>query len=244
MSMTKADRAALERVPYVPWEQFLAQWVWNQGEHMSTVGPTGSGKSTLVRALLPRRKYVIVLGTKPRDRVLDKLVRVDGFTRITEWPPPTPPWWRQITAGWDDRLILWPPFRHADDRAVQRDVFERALGDVFAEGGWTVVVDEAFYLADELGLKRWLTTLWTQGRSNDLSVVAGTQRPAFVPLHMYDQAAHLFFFADNDEVNLRRVGGLGGLSARVVRETVAALPRHQVLYVDTRNRTLLRTRVK
>jgi len=65
-----------------------------------------------------------------------------------------------------------------------------------------------------------------------------------VPLFMYDQATHLFLFSDNDETNLRRVGGLGGLSARVVRETVAALPHHDVLYVNTRRRLLVHTRVE
>lgn len=243
MPPRRSEADVLAGVEFVPWQEFLDQrFVWRQGEHVSTIGPTGCGKSTLTRAILPRREYVVVAGTKPRDRTLDEFVR-EGYVRSTSWPPRRR-WWQEQPPGWDDRVIVWPRFTGAGSMQEQADTFRAVFEDVFAEGGWCVVVDEVFYMCDELKLKSWLTTLWTQGRSMGLSIVAGTQRPAFVPLHMYDQASHLFLFADNDERNLQRVGGLGGLSAVTIRETVAALPRHECLYVNTRDRTLLRTRVE
>jgi hypothetical protein len=86
-------------------------------------------------------------------------------------------------------------------------------------------------------------TDWTQGRSNGLSVAGGTQRPANIPLESYQSATHLFFFSDNDERNLERIGGLGGMASGLIRANVAALPFHDVLYVNTRLRVMLRTRV-
>lgn len=231
-------------IPRLAWPDFLAGFRWRQGEHVSIIGPTGCGKSTLTAAILPRREYAVVLGTKPKDRTLDALIHRDGFARIKTWEQP---WYRrQPGAGPRDlhRVALWPTYRHKDDKAGMAGEFDAALSDIFAQGGWCVVVDEVYYVAHELGLHDWLVTLWTQGRSLGLSVVGGTQRPAYVPLYMYDQAVHLFFFADNDERNLRRVGGLGGLSANAVRATVAALPEHDVLYVNTRTRQLAVTRVR
>lgn len=237
---------ALARAPFVPFDQFLARFTWRQGEHVSVIGPTGSGKSTLVDALLPVREqrgaHVLVLGTKPKDPTLDRLV-TRGYTRVRSWPPRTP-WWQRREPEWDRRLILWPTYRGPEDRARMVETFDRAFRAVFPQGGRTIVVDEAYYMAHQLGLAEHLVDLWTQGRSLGLTLVAGTQRPAYVPLYMYDQATHLFLFADNDETNLRRVGGLGGLSAVAVRETVAALPHHEVLYVNTRTRELIRTRVR
>lgn len=239
------EAAALAAAPFVPWDEFLARLVWRQGEHLSVVGPTGTGKSTLVNALLPVREnhgaHVLVLGTKPRDRTLDKLQR-RGYTRVRDWPPSLP-WWQRRDPDWERLLMLWPTFRHKDDLAAMAAIFDDALSDVFREGGRVVVADEVYFLIKKLGLEDWLSILWTQGRSIGITVVGGTQRPAHVPLFMYDQAVHLFLFSDNDERNLQRVGGLGGLSADLIRGIVAALPHHEVLYVNTRTRELIRTRV-
>lgn len=236
--------AELAGVPVVPWRAFLPAFRWRQGEHVSIIGPTGSGKSVLTQQLLPMRSAVCVLGTKPADRTLDRLISHQGYTRVTSWPPALP-WHRKpASAEWWRRVVLWPPYRGTSDRAVQARVFAEALGDMFAAGRWCVNVDEAYYLCRTLGLTHWLEDYWTQGRSSGLSLIAATQRPAWVPLFMYDQATHLFFFSDNDETNLRRVGGLGGLSASRVRATVAALPAHACLYVNTRTKSLAVTRVE
>lgn len=243
-------RGEYQGIPVVPWSTFLAGLstpgtgdYWRPSEHVSIIGPTGSGKGVLTQQLLPIRKAVCVLGTKPKDRTLDALMS-QGYTRIRQWPPSLP-WYRKPhSPDWWQHVVLWPPYRGTADRDVQRVVFEQALGEMFAAGDWCVNADEAYYLCRQLGLTSWLEDYWTQGRSIGLSLVAGTQRPAWVPLFMYDQATHLFFFADNDEENLRRVGGLGGLSAKAVRATVAGLPEHSVLYVNTRRRQMAITRVE
>lgn len=232
-------------VERVPWSSFLAGFAWAQGEHVSIIGPTGTGKTYLGRQLLPRRDYVVALGTKRLDDTLDDYIKRDGFTRIKHWPP-REPWWLKRPAGWDRRVALWPAHTGnvTDTRERMVVEFEACLSDVLSHGGWCVDVDEAYYLCHVLGLTSWLEEVWTQGRSSRISLLAKTQRPAWVPLFMYDQATHLFLFGDNDEANLRRVGGLGGLSPKLVRETVAGLPHHDVLYVNTRERRMCVTRVE
>jgi hypothetical protein len=104
-------------------------------------------------------------------------------------------------------------------------------------------VDELRYLTETLKLSRHMELLWQQGRSVGISVVAGTQRPARVPLAAYDQATHLFLFRDSDRRNLDRLADLSGDVDKVlVRETVQTLAPHEVLYVDTRRGTMAITR--
>src|SRR5690242_7261177 len=73
----------------VPWDQFLAtRFLWRQGEHVSLIGRTGGGKSTLALAITPKRKYVAVLGTKPRDSTLSGLLKNgEGWRRMPTWNP-------------------------------------------------------------------------------------------------------------------------------------------------------------
>jgi hypothetical protein len=237
-------------IPVIPWRLFMGALEWQLGEHVSIIGPTGTGKSHLGRQLLVRRDYVVTLGTKRRDDTLDAYMRHDGFTRVQSWPPkrPVSDLLRGVRRepGWENRVVLWPSYTGdvAATRERMRTEFSKCFSDVLFNGNRCVDVDEMYYLCAILGLSDYAEEIWTQGRSSGISLLAKTQRPAWVPLFMYDQPAHLFFFADNDETNLRRVGGLGGLSSRVVRETVAGLPKHTCLYVDTRNGHLAVTRVR
>lgn len=237
-------------IPVLRWSQFMAAFDWQLGEHVSIIGPTGTGKSYLGRQLLVRRDFVVTLGTKRRDDTLDDYLKLDGFTRVESWPPkrPVSDLLRGVRRepGWENRVALWPTYTGdvAATRQRMRDEFVKCFSDVLFTGNRCVDVDEMYYLCAILGLKEYAEEIWTQGRSSGISLLAKTQRPAWVPLFMYDQPIHLFFFADNDETNLRRVGGLGGLSARMVRETVASLPKHTCLYVNTREGHMAVTRVR
>lgn len=238
MTLATAPLAELEGIPYVPWDVFLRDhFRWEQGEHLTCIGPTGCGKTTVQLALMPMRRYVVVLGTKPGDRTLEQLHDTQGYTRAYQWREV-----RKPRAGRTSRWLLWPRFRGPSDFAVQAEVFDQAFGHIFAEGGWTVCADELWYLCHKLGLTEWLEIFWTQARSQHISLMGGTQRPSGIPLFAYSAATHLFLWRDNDERNLERVGGIGGLSAKQIRATVAALPKHYCLYVNTRDGQMVITR--
>jgi energy-coupling factor transporter ATP-binding protein EcfA2 len=213
----------------VPWDEFFRYFrgAWRQGEHVSYIGPTGSGKTTLALSVLPIRQYVLALATKPKDATMDRLHKAERWPITPQWPMTG----RHRSAN---RVILWPPFKRPEDVHNQQQVMHAAIVDAFTAGGWTIFADELFYLCRYLGLQRTLEMVWTQGRSVGITLVGGTQRPAHVPLLAYDQATHLFFWRDNDETNLRRIAGLGGLNSQAIRRTVAALPKHHALYLNTR----------
>lgn len=219
--------------PRIPWDSFVTRLKWMQGEHVGLIGPTGQGKTNLLMHLLPLRTYVAVFATKPRDESMDRLI-ADGYLRIEKWA--------NIPADRAPRRVLWPNATSIDAEEQQKDVFEKAYGAIYREGGWALVIDEGWYVADVLKLSKKMRTIWTQGRSLGISQVVATQRPRWVPLEMFDQSTHLFFWRDNDDENLRRISGLGAAPSTVIRTLVANLERYQVLYVNTRTGDMLRTR--
>lgn len=222
----------------VEWEGFLDALVWNQGEHVTMVGPTGSGKTTLALALLPRRRFAVALATKPKDATMTTLVRRDHWKKIRRWDEVPPAAWLHEQL----RVVLWPRYESPADLPAQRAEISVALHEIFTTGGWCIFADELWALTHMLGQTKMLEAIWTQGRSIGLTLVGATQRPAHIPLLAYDSATHLFFWRDNDERNLKRIGGLNGLTSAVVRSTVARLPRHDTLYVNTRTGAMLITR--
>lgn len=236
-------RREIEPPPRVSWDEFTGSLLsgpgrWRQGEHLSAIGPTGTGKTTAVLELLALRAdaspkfHTAVLATKPKDSTLNALLR-RSWSKLDRWPP----------HQFDRRVVLWPKWRDPRDYARQRAVFTHAFESMFAAGSWAVFADELSYLSRELKLDDFLRSFWQQGRSLDLTLVGATQRPAWVPLDMYSQATHLLFWRTTDDQDLRRIGGVGGLSSDTIRQTVAGLDHNarELLYVNSRTGAMLRT---
>lgn len=230
-----AELATITRMaPRVPWDKFKREeFDWNNGEHIGMIGPTGQGKTTLLMSLLPLHRYVTVFATKPRDRSMDRLL-ASGYVRMERWQSVDPMQY--------PRRVLWPDASRLDSVEHQRHVFHHAFGAIYREGGWTVALDETWYVANTLGLASDIKLYLLQARALDISLVCATQRPASVPVEIYDQSSHLFFWRDNDEANLRRLSGISWRSADLVRRIVSNLEQYQVLYINTRTGRMLRTR--
>jgi energy-coupling factor transporter ATP-binding protein EcfA2 len=215
-------------VDVVTWDEFVDSFQWKQGEHVGMIGPTGSGKTTLALSLLPIRKYVCVFATKPRDTTLDSLVKDSGYKKIARWRT-------DLSPQNYPRRILWPNARSLYAAGKQKRIFREGFELIYDQGNWCVYLDELWMMANFLQLGFEVKVYLQQARSLGISLVCATQRPAWVPLELYDQSSHLFFWRDNDERNLSRLSGISWLNADHVRATIANLDVHEVLYICTRN---------
>lgn len=219
--------------PRIPWDKFVKQLHWKQGEHFSLIGPTGLGKTTMLMNLLPLHPYVVVFATKPRDSSMDKLINA-GYLKMERW--------RSLDPKEYPRRVLWPNAMAMDSRELQKDVFHHAFEKIYREGNWTVALDETWWIDNELNLGSDIKVYLLQARSLGISLLAATQRPAWVPRELYTSSTHLMFWRTNDETDLRSISGIGWRSAEIIKSTVADLDLFQVLYVNTRTGYMARTK--
>lgn len=215
----------LQATPTVEWSEFYSWFIrnWNQGEHLTAIGPTGWGKTTVLRKLLAVRTYIAVFAVKGEDDSMETMIDELHLRQMKKWNPDV-----------SDRICLWPDIRGTGKghRRAQREVFEEALDSIYRMGGWCPVFDEVVYLSDTLNLDDELKFLLNQGRSSHISVVAATQRPAFIPLAFYDMATHLFLWKFADARNVTRVAELTGDAAPIVRQELMTLPKYEFIYVN------------
>jgi hypothetical protein len=220
--------------PRIPWTDFIAgRFQWERGEHLALIGPTGQGKTTMMRHLLRRHPFVTVMATKPADRTLEPFMR-DGYRRIERWV--------STDARVLPRRILWPDASRLDSIPRQAEVLGDAFGRLYRERAWTIALDETWFVTNKLRLRSEIETILTQGRSIDLSMVNATQRPAWIPTAVYDQSTHLFFWRNNDGRAQSRLAEINNVNAGLVKEIVGNLEPHQTLYVNTRTGDMCRTR--
>lgn len=221
--------------PRIPWEPFITNhFVWQRGEHVGMVGPTGQGKTTLIFNLYPLHPFSAVFGTKPRDENMDAFVN-SGFARLEHW--------ESLPALNVPRRVIWPQAQKLSLLVPhQRAVFTDAFEAIYSEGYWDLIIDEGYYIDEVLKLGAFLRLFYTQARAMQISLMLATQRPAWVPVEVYDQSTHLFFWRDNDVRNLRRLQEVSLIHAEAIREIVPNLEAHQVLYLNTRTGFMCRTR--
>jgi len=216
--------------PRETWQEHLDSLKWLQGEHMLIAAPTGSGKTDLASQLIERRGYVADFITKTKDPIFNTPA-YKHWRRITDWQPGKSP------NAFDSRLLLWPRQLEtmAETRDNQRDVFKRCLEDVFKRGGWTLVFDELHYLTDNgfLNLYDDIAILHHMGRSNNVTLVNLTQRPAWIPKIIYSSVSHAYIARTRDTADLKRLSDLGGVDGKQIAAAVSQLEsKHDFLYIN------------
>lgn len=187
---------------------------WKVGQHVAAVGDTGTGKTYLISKLVQLRQYVVVLRTKPDD------IKFEGFTKARRA--------NALDDLYDTRILLTPEHSHQ-----MREGYE-LLERVWQQGGWTVVIDELWYLEKLLKLGPLAERLLTQGRSKRISVVVGMQRPAQISRFAISQCTHLFSF----RVEGRDLQTIKESTTPRIVEPIQSLRGHKFVYYHRGDRTI------
>lgn len=148
--------------------------VWKQGQHIGVIGRNGTGKTYLISKLVQLRQYVVIFRTKPDNNKFPGFDIVRKASAMEHWR--------------SERLLLEPDY---EQQAIEG---YRMLDRAWKDGGWTVVIDENWYSEKMLGLRDFIVKLLTQGRSKDISVVVGMQRPVDISRFSLSEITHLFCF--------------------------------------------------
>lgn len=199
---------------------------WAQGEHITLMGPTGTGKTTVAQRLLDAREYVCVLAVKEHDDTLKRFLLGHEYGRerywlIRKWPPDFP----------HHRVVFWPKPKAINDEKEQSELLWTALNAMYLSGGWCVYFDEAGYISGTLGLGKALAILLNQGRSSYISVVATVTRPksmvARVPVEAMSQARHHLIFRYSDYEEQKTCARIVGVSPLLMQQYQARLEYHR-----------------
>ncbi|MES2211429.1 MAG: hypothetical protein V4515_14795 [Chloroflexota bacterium] len=222
------------------------RWSYRAGQHVTAVGPTDWGKTTLMYQLIEKSAHkdlpAISLVMKPEDETVDLWVPGLGHDIIRSWPPPFRPW-KSRPPGY----AVWPKhtFDADTDDAHLYWEFKRCISQVYGKRigsrkirGAILFSDEVAGLARLWNLDRQLDNVWERGRTQRVGLWGASQRPYNVPQNAYGMASHLFLGNDPDERSRKRYAEIGGMDLKLVQNATGELDDHMWLYLRRKPRAI------
>ena len=230
---SRKSEAGLVSIPTRSWDEVIHRvdklWQPQFAPHHSIFGQNGSGKTHLiVHGLLPlcEKDNVVIFDNKGDDPVINsaKARRVRSIpgklSRSLDNDKPRDGWFQ---------LVMYEETDRAQEQCA------KALEQVYKEGNWVVVLDETRAISDPrspgLGLQPLLDRLWLRGRSRNISVVAATQAPRWVPTSFYDQCQFAWCSRIRDERAHQRVMEIGSMTRAHIPH-IASIRKRRWLYMD------------
>jgi hypothetical protein len=215
------------------------------GQHVTLIGPTGKGKSTMMSQLLPNIVHdtVVICCPKGADPAYAKL----GHATMT-WPPKQR-WQEQlrgIAGGPRDEQgpRVWRvelPMTKLEDFSRLASIYRAVLQGALARkergrDSLLILLDDSRLISDsaQMGLASLVTANLMIGRSKRVSIVNNYQAPRWVPREGLDQCSHLLMWRNRDRDVARRLSEVADLDPRLILGVLRGLDDHEALWIDTR----------
>ncbi len=237
------------RIQEVDRQEFVdSRWVYKPGQHVTIVGPTDWGKTTLAYQLMEKVATpnfpAVSLVMKPEDDTVQLWLPGMGHRIVQSWPPNPA---KEMVQAKPPGYGLWPP--HTFDAKIDDPrlywEFRRAIIGMYGKRigqrkikGGILFSDEVAGLARLYNLARQLDNVWERGRSQNVGLWGASQRPYNVPQNAYGMAAHLFLGNDPDKRSRQRYGEIGGVDPKLVENATMLLQDHSWLYLRRKPRAL------
>jgi hypothetical protein len=233
MTIDESSYREVSGIKVIPRQTFFDYyWEYKAGEHVTFLGPTQTGKTTLSFQLLGCTAMpdlpAVILVVKPKDGTVTKWAKRFDYRIIRDWPPP--PHYRVIKPK---GYVVWPrhSFNSNQDDAKHSAIMHRAINGCYKSGDKILFADETWGLTKELGLERELNRVWSRGAAMGCGLWSASQRPFAIPQLAYSSAEHLFVCNDPDERDRKRFSEIGGVDPKLVSAVSLSLQKYQWLYI-------------
>ena len=172
------------------------------------VGMTGSGKTTLAKALLAVRDYVVVLDMKG-------LISWGGYKRVTTLA--------EAMNERDARKIVYAPNHIELQSPATIDKFFRWI---FERRNTTLYVDEVYAVCHKGQIPFHYNAVLTRGRERNISTISSVQRPKQIPQTILSESEYHYIFKLLMPQDRQRMNDVIGVSA----EEIERLEKYQFLF--------------
>ena len=208
-------------------------WRYGSGQHVTMLGPTQRGKTTLCLQLLQRsispEHRCVILASKPpgRDGTMGRAAEMLNLRVVKEWPP---------VKTYKDRnrngYVLQPEQHMKDipaDHANIRKQFKKAMLANFAQTKNPVITvcDEAYFVQNTLKLKDEYEAPLMRGAPHNAewSLI---QRGRWMSYLAYSMPEHIFIYYDPDRSNRQRYSEIGGVDPKYIEAIIENLQTKEV----------------
>lgn len=205
-------------------DEFLKEFklAWHVGQHITLVGTTGDGKTYLAKDICEMRKWCVVIATKKADESLKRFNRESGnWHTVTSWPPDFH----------QQHVLYWSRPKTLGNFEDQRIRIYNALAGIYYAGGWTCYLDDVFYIASTLHLNEVVKMMYTQVRSQDVSLIGSIQRPAWVPVEVLSQSSHMLIFGLHNLNDVETSAKEQGIKPAMLKLAVEKLQKYDFIWV-------------
>jgi hypothetical protein len=205
-------------IEVIPREEFVQQFGQDyKNQHVTALGPTGRGKSTLMYQLLsevvtPDHQVISMHGKiRGRDPTVARAAKMLHLRIVEELPSATRQ--RLDRKRRFNGYIVAPlihPMEATDEQRLLKNEFKRGIDQNYRTTSRETIthINEAHQTQEELKLRTTVEAPLMRG-APDNAVWNEAQRGKFLSYHTYNAPEHLFVFYDDDADNRKRYSDFG-----------------------------------